>query len=62
MQIHQSIPHGLLYSVEPQDFAKFQLSDQASHDNFDWEEYESEYAEETLACNVISFFKELAGE
>ena len=62
MLIHQTIPHGLLYSVDPQDFAKFQLSDQATHNNFDWEEYQSEYAEETLASNVISFFKELAGK
>ncbi len=62
MQIHQPIPHGLLYSVEPQDFAKFHLSDQSNHDDFEWEEYEPEYAEESLAGNVISFLKEITGD
>ena len=61
MQIHQPIPHGLLYSVEPQDFAQFHLSDHAIHDNFNWEEYESEYDEESLASHVISFIKEITG-
>lgn len=61
MQIHQPISHGLLYSVAPQDFAQMHLSDQAPHDEFDWEEYESEYAEETLANNVIAFLKEMTG-
>lgn len=62
MQIHQPIPHGLLYSVEPQDFAQLHLSDQAAHDDFDWEEYEAEYAEESLANNVLAFLKEVAGK
>jgi hypothetical protein len=62
MQIHQPIPHGLLYSVEPDNFAQLHLSDQATHDDFDWEEYESEYAEESLANNVIAFLKEMTGE
>lgn len=61
MQIHQPLAHGLLYSVEPKDFAQFHLSDQATHDEFDWEEYESQYAEETLATNVLAFIKEIAG-
>ena len=62
MQIHQPIPHGLLYSVEPKDFAQMHLSDHALHDDFDWEEYESRYAEESLANNVIAFLKEVAGK
>ena len=37
------------------------LSDNATHDDFDWEEYESEYAEESLANNVLDFLKEVAG-
>ena len=61
MQIHQPIAHGLLYSVAPQDFGQMHLSDQSSHDDFEWEEYESEYAEETLANNVIAFLKEITG-
>jgi len=60
MQIHQPVAHGLLYSVAPQDFAQMHLSDQASHDDFAWEE--SEYAEESLANNVIAFLKEMTGE
>ena len=61
MQIHQPISHGLLYSVAPQDFAQRHLSDQATHDDFECEEYESEYAEETLANHVIAFLKEITG-
>ncbi len=60
MQIHQPIPHGLLYSVEPQDFAQLHLSELAIHDDFDWEEYEPEYAEEPLANNALAFLKERA--
>jgi hypothetical protein len=60
MQIHQPIPYGLLYSVDPKELAKFQLSEQANHDDFDWKEYESGYAGESLAGNVLSFLKEFA--
>jgi hypothetical protein len=60
MQIHQPIPHGLLYSVEPKELVKFHLGEQAIHDDFNWEEYEAEYAEESLAGNVLSFLKEIA--
>jgi hypothetical protein len=61
MQIHQPVAHGLLYSVAPQDFAQMHLSDNAAHDDFDREEYESGYAEESLANNVLDFLKEVAG-
>jgi hypothetical protein len=61
MQIHQPVAHGLLYSVAPQDFAKMNLSENSIHDEFGWEEA-SEYAEESLANNVIAFLKEVAGE
>jgi hypothetical protein len=59
MQIHQPISHGLLYSVAPQDFAQMHLSDQAAHDDFAWEEYESEFAEDSLANHVVAFLKEI---
>ena len=62
MQTHQSIPHGLLYSVEPQDFARFHLSEEAKHDDFDWGEYATQETEKSLTGNVISFLKEFAGE
>lgn len=61
MQIHQPISHGLLYSVAPQDFAQMHLSDNSTRDKFDWEEA-PEYGEESLANNVISFLKEIAGK
>jgi hypothetical protein len=38
------------------------LSDHTAHDDFKWEEYESEYAEESLAGNVVSFIKEITGD
>jgi hypothetical protein len=61
MQIHQPIPHGLLYSVDPHELAKFHLSDNGTHDDFEWGEYDAEHAEESLATNVISFLKEITG-
>jgi len=62
MQIHQHVPHGLLYSLGPQDIEQMHLSENAIHDEFDWEEYESEYADETLANNVIDFLREFSGK
>jgi len=62
MQIHQPIPHGLLYSVAPQNFEQFHLSEQAKHDDFEWAEHESEYFGETLAGNVIAFLTEISGK
>lgn len=59
MQIHQSIPYGLLYSVEPRSIAQMNLSEQAKHDDFAWEEHESECASESLAGHVIAFLKEV---
>lgn len=62
MQIHQPVSHGLLYSVAPQDFAKLNLSEQSIHDEFDWEEYESQYAEETLTGSLFTYLKDAVGE
>jgi len=62
MQIHQHVPHGLLYSIAPQDIELLHLSDSSVHDEFDWEEYESETAEGTLANHVVDFLKEMTGE
>ena len=61
MQIHQPIPHGLLYSVEPQELAKYHLSEHAAHADHDREEYDAECADESFAGNVISFLKEITG-
>ncbi len=62
MQVHQHIPHGLLYSVAPQDIDQLRLSDHAVHDEFDWEEYESGGAEGSLASNMLDFLRENDGE
>lgn len=62
MQIHQHVSHGLLYSLAPQDIEQMHLSENAIHDEFDWEEYESEYADETLTNNVIDFLREFSGK
>jgi len=59
---HQPVPNEFLYSAEPQDFADLHLRDQAIHDDSDWEEYESEYAEEPLPNDVLAFLKEVAWE
>lgn len=59
MQIHQPIPHGLLYSVEPLELTKFHLNDNATHDDSECGEYQAEHAEESIASNVISFLKEI---
>jgi hypothetical protein len=61
MHIHQSIPHGLLYSVDPQTLAHMHLSGNVA-DEFDWEEYESDYAEEPLSKSLATFLKDFAGE
>ena len=66
MQTHQSIPHGLLYSVDPLELTKFHMGEHAIQDDFDREEYDSEYydseyIEESLASNVISFLNEITG-
>jgi hypothetical protein len=60
MQIHQHVSHGLLYFIAPQDIEQLHLSDSAVHDEFDWEEYEVETAEGSLALHVVDFLKDIA--
>ena len=58
-QLHQqTVPQEFLYSVEPEDFAQLQGSDQLMHGDFDIEEYESGYAEESLPNYLLAFIKE----
>lgn len=59
MQIHQHVSHGLLYSVAPQNIELLRLSESAVHDEFDWEEYETEMSGGSLASNVLDFLKEV---
>ena len=47
-QIHQRIPHDLLYSDEPQDFEEFSLSDRATNDDSVWEEFEEYESDDIL--------------
>ncbi|MDP2804722.1 MAG: hypothetical protein Q8O24_02155 [Gallionellaceae bacterium] len=51
MQVHQAIPYGLLYSVAPQDFAKFNLRESSIHDEFEWEAA-AECCDEAIATSV----------
>jgi len=46
MQIHQHIPYGLLYSVEPLELAKFHLSEHTIQDDFVRDERDDEHVEE----------------
>ena len=62
MQIHQPIPHGLLYSADPLYVAQLHLSDHGIYDDFDWDKYESEYAEKSIRGHVITFLQEITGD
>lgn len=59
---HQHAPNELLCFVESEGFTELQSSVQAIHDEFNWEEFESEYAEESLPNHVLAFIKEAARE
>jgi hypothetical protein len=58
----QSFAPGLLYTVAPENFSDLHLSEEAKHDEFDWEEYESELAGESFAQIVFSFLKVTAAK
>jgi hypothetical protein len=58
----QIIPHGLLYSVAPENFAQLHISDDSFGNDFDWDESENQYEGESLASNVLEFLKEIAAK
>lgn len=55
---HQSVPHEFLYSADQEDFTQLNLSEQLMHEDFEWEDYESEYADESLPNHILAFVKE----
>jgi len=60
MKTQQYYSHGLLYSVEPNDFASLHLNDDQNKDKFNWEAYESDYSGETFFKAVLSLVKTTA--
>ena len=59
---HQPVPHEFLYSVDPDDCTNLHLSDQVMHEDSYWDEYESEYADESLPSHVLTFIHGGSGE
>jgi len=60
MTNQQNYSHGLLYSVEPNDFASLHLNEDQSKDKFNWEAYEAEYAGESFVMTLLIFLKTTA--
>lgn len=52
------IPHAAFLAIDAEDFEQLQLSSLVTQEDADWDE--SEYAEESLAKNVIEFLHESA--
>lgn len=57
MEQQQSFSHGLLYSVAPQNFSELHLHGEAKLDEFDWEEYESQFEGESFTRAALTFLK-----
>jgi hypothetical protein len=60
MKNQQYYSHGLLYSVEPNDFASLHLNEDKSKDKFNWEAYEADNAGESFVTALITFLKTTA--
>ena len=58
MNIEQYIPYGLLYSVAPEYFAQLHENENVSGSDFDWSESANQFECESLASNVLEFFRE----
>ena len=59
---HQTVPNKLLCFVEPEYFIELNLNNQTTLDDSVWDEFESEYADESLPNHVLSFIKETVWE
>lgn len=57
MEQQQTFSPGLLYSVAPENFSELHLQDETRVDEFDWDEYESQFAEDSFGQVVLSFLK-----
>jgi hypothetical protein len=60
MKVQQNYSHGLLYSIEPNDFASLHINDDESKDKFNWEAYDADYANESFAMAFLGFLKTTA--
>ena len=59
---HKTVARAILNSVDPENFVPKNLGAKILSDDSCWEEYESEYAEESLPCHVRAFFEDSAYE
>ncbi len=57
MDKQQSYSHGLLYSVAPEYLFSLHLLDEEGMDDFDWQEYESQFKGDSLAQVVLNFLR-----
>jgi hypothetical protein len=60
MTNQQNYSHGLLYSVEPNDFASLHLNEDQSKDKFNWDAYEADYTGESVVMTLLGFLKTTA--
>jgi hypothetical protein len=54
------ISHAAFLAIDADDFEELKMSSLVMQEDTDWEE--SEYAEESLAGNVVAFLKETSDE
>lgn len=57
MEQQQSFSPGLLYSVAPENFSQLHLQDEARADEFEWDEYDSQFASGSFSRAILSFLK-----
>ena len=60
MKNQQNYSHGLLYSVEPNDFASLHLNEDQSKDKLNWDAYEADYAGESFIMSALNFLRTTA--
>jgi hypothetical protein len=59
---HKFLPHAIFNAAAFKDFASLHLITRTLNDDSCWEEYESDYTEESLPSHVISFFNDDGSE
>ena len=62
MNNRQTVSHGLLYGTVPPQFARLNISDDLFGDEFECDEPEARFAEESLANYLMALQKEMAAE
>lgn len=58
MHIHHHVSHGLHYSVVAEELSRMELGEAGIDEDGEWDEYEAQYDDETLASNVVAFLHE----